>query len=215
MAMHSSLRKLLEHSTASLVSAYAGLPAEMSQLAGQRSGELDEMLRARNGLFALEGALHVFPVGDNAAPYDLSSWNLPDAWKVAYQDSAVEGALFFGEDVFGGQFAIVDDAVAVFDPETGEFEQVAQSLGGWAKWFVADRNANSGYPVAHAWQQQHGALPPGYRLVPKRPFVMGGEYVAENVAAMEQVAAMNYYANLAVQIRNVPDGGAIELAIED
>ena len=38
------------------------------------------------------------------------------------------GALFFAEDVFGGQFCLRSDGVYTFDPETGDFDKLASSI---------------------------------------------------------------------------------------
>jgi hypothetical protein len=48
------------------------------------------------------------------------------------------GLFFFAEDVFGGQFAVTDDRVVTFDPETGVIVEIASSLEGWANVLLAD-----------------------------------------------------------------------------
>ena len=87
-----------------------------------------------------------------------------------------EGLLFFAEDAFGGQFALRDEHVVTFDPETGEAQALASSIEDWADQLLADFEFLTGQPLAHDWQARNGALPPGERLVPKVPFVLGGEY---------------------------------------
>ncbi|WP_068685569.1 hypothetical protein [Variovorax sp. WDL1] len=43
-----------------------------------------------------------------------------------------DGFIFFAEDIFGVQFAIKDDVVVSFDPESGEAEEIAGSIEEWA-----------------------------------------------------------------------------------
>ena len=45
--------------------------------------------------------------------------------------------------------------------------------------------------------------------MPKKPFVLGGEYRIENLYLLNAVKAMHLRANLAVQIKNLPDGTSL------
>jgi hypothetical protein len=49
--------------------------------------------------------------------------------------------------------------------------------------------------------------------MPKIPFVMGGEYNIENLWAGDAVQGMRFKGDMALQIRDVPDGGAVKLNI--
>ena len=53
----------------------------------------------------------------------------------------------------------------------------------------------------------------GYRLIPKRPFVVGGEFTWENMMAMPELQGMQYRANIANPIKDLPDGTDIEFLI--
>jgi hypothetical protein len=59
------------------------------------------------------------------------------------------------------------------------------------------------------WQAAHGALAPRKRLMPKTPFVCGGSFALDNLVAMEAAEAMRYRGELALQIRDLPDGAQI------
>ena len=82
---------------------------------GRIGDDLAEMLKQRNGFFAYESALLVRPLRNDGNPCGLLEWNEPGRWRFEYSDSLAD-ALFFAEDVFGGQYCIHRDAVCTFDP---------------------------------------------------------------------------------------------------
>ncbi|MCC5953162.1 MAG: SMI1/KNR4 family protein [Acidimicrobiia bacterium] len=169
------------------------------------------MLDHMNGFYAFESALHVFPSGTSDR-MSLELWNAPDLWRRDY-DVLTAGLVFFAEDVFGGQFALSDDGVGVFDPETGDVEAIAPDLSSWAAVVMGDYDLLTGYPIAHDWQVLHGPLVEGERLVPKLPFVTGGAFEVGNLYASDAVEGMRARAHLAIQIRDLPDGTQITYRI--
>lgn len=179
-----------------------------------RGRELMDLLRSRNGFFAFESALHVFPVGVDTQRMSLESWNSRELWRGEYAGLADSG-VFFAEDLFGNQFCLDNDQVGMFDAETGEVEILAPDLEGWAAALLERYDELTGFPLAHAWQQQQGVLPPGKRLVPKLPFVLQGKYELSNLALADSVAAMRARGNLARQIRDAPDGTRIQFSLID
>ena len=100
-----------------------------------------------------------------------------------------------------------------FNPESAAREEFANNLEEWAEKILADYSFETGYQLAHAWQEQNGQLPEGHRLIPKIPFIMGGEYEVDNLFALEAVKAMRYRADIWKQIRDVPDGTPIQLKV--
>ena len=169
------------------------------------------MLGRVNGFYAFESALHVFPSGTTEA-MSLELWNDPDLWRRDYDD-LTDGLVFFAEDVFGGQFVLGDAGVGTFDPETGDVEVIAGDLTSWAAAVLGDYEMLTGYPIAHEWQVRHGALVEGQRLVPKQPFVTGGAFDVDNLYAADAIEGMRARGNLAVQIRDLPDGAKISYRI--
>jgi hypothetical protein len=53
------------------------------------------------------------------------------------------------------------------------------------------------------------------RLIPKQPFVVGGDFKLDNLSAIEAERGMLLRANLATQIRDLPDGTKITFKITD
>ena len=174
--------------------------------------QLLEMLYKRNGFYALESALHVFPTHSSKDEIGICEWNENTLWRSAYKGFA-DGCLFFAEDIFGGQFCIKDSKIYIFDPETGLLDYLADDIESWAKLVINDYEVLTGYSLAHKWQKQYGLLPAGKRLLPKVPFVMGGEFVLDNLYLVDAVEGMKFRANIACQIKDLPDGSQVRFNI--
>ncbi len=181
---------------------------------GDCGAELARLLSSRNGFYAFESALLVRSSGNAPPPRDIAAWNARDAWLVQYDDLDLGPMLFFAEDVFGNQFAIASGRVVFFDPETGKSEEVAPTLEDWARIILDDYAYYTGYPVAHDWQMQNGPLRPGMRLMPRIPFVCGGEFRVSNFGPIEEREGMAFRASLARQMKDLPDGATINFKIE-
>ncbi len=176
--------------------------------------DLINLLNKRNGFYGFESALHVFPVETVGEEIGVIAWNDNRLWIDCYDDLA-RNAIFFAEDVFGGQFCIKDDGIYTFDPETGSFDYLAPDINEWCKKILEDYEVLTGYPLTNAWQKIHGPIPPGHRLVPKMPFVVGGEYEPDNLYLEKSTVAMKARASIALQIKDIPDGSNIQLKLID
>ncbi|KGC03820.1 MULTISPECIES: SMI1/KNR4 family protein [Burkholderia] len=208
------LEKLIGIGGASLSSTMPSVDEAFLSVIGEVPRDLLALLEKKNGFYAFESALHVFPSQSIGDEIGLVEWNASDLWIEEYQGMGAE-AVFFAEDIFGGQFCMRADGVYLFDPETANFEHLSHDLEGWAKLILDDYEYRTGYPLAHEWQQSGGKLMPGMRLVPKTPFVVGGHFAVENLCAMNAVKAMQLRASLAVQIKELPDGTPIRWKLED
>lgn len=67
----------------------------------------------------------------------------------------------------------------------------------------------------HKWQATNGRVLEGQRLAPAIPFILGGEFSVDNLRAQQSVTAMRYRGSIAVQIRDLPDGGTVKLGIDN
>lgn len=95
------IEELLSISSAPLAGAQAGPPRFLE--AHQLGAQLFHMLQMKNGFYAFENALHVFPI--TADPNDgLEGWNAESLWRSEYHDLARE-LVCFAEDAFQDQFA--------------------------------------------------------------------------------------------------------------
>lgn len=175
-------------------------------VAGAVIAELRALLRQKNGFYSFESALHVFPSGAGAP--SLEGWNVA-SWRRHY--SLPDGVLFFAQDLFGGQFAVMSTGVARFNPETGEVAPHSRTLSDWARRLLGDYNFETGWELAHEWQLQNGPLLPGHRLLPRVPFVLGGEYEPENLLAVAADVAMENWGRLYDQLSGVPEGTEVSV----
>ncbi len=209
-----ALTKLLSIAGPAIGDATGEWSAALSRPAEPLVAELKSLLAAKNGFYVFESALHVFP--DRATPpeHGLEVWNSAELWRSSYGELA-DGCLFFAEDTFGVQFCIAGGRISTFDPETGERESITASVAEWAAVLLDDYQVLTGFPVAHEWQVQNGPLPPGKRLVPKKPFVLGGEFSLDNLYLLDAVTGMRVRGDLVRQIKTLPDGAQVRFEIID
>lgn len=205
------VEKLLSVDTKTICHNQPILNASYTMFGDSSVNELQKLLEKKNGIYAFESALHIFP-SNCSNEIDLETWNRPDCWKEEY-DADLEEYLFFAEDAFGGQFAISNNVIFRFDPETGELEHFANSIEEWASKILEDYDFETGYSLASEWQKINRPLKKGERLLPKIPFVLGGEYNIENLYASDAVEGMRFRASIARQIRDLPDGAQVKLEI--
>lgn len=212
--MSSNLDKLLSSACSSLSENAPFLSEQLLGLAGSLSDDLLSMLCKRNGFYALESALHVFPSHSDQQEVGLDKWNDDALWRNEYQ-GMTDGCLFFAEDIFGGQFCIRENKIYTFDPETGALDHLADDIEGWAKEIISDYEVLTGYSLAHQWQEHNGQIPANKRLLPKVPFVAGGEFALDNLYLNDAVEGMKFRAEIANQIKDLPDGAQIQFNAVD
>jgi hypothetical protein len=178
---------------------------------------LARFLAVKNGFYAFESALHVFPASGVISKREITveEWNRPSLWRGSYGRCVDVDHFFFAEDIFGGQFSLTKNGVYEMDPETGDIERVSEDLESWATKVLSHAERVTGHPVAHEWQSVHGPLAPGKRLVAKVPFVLGGEFAVSNLRVMDSVDGMTARGELAQQIVGLPDGAPIKLTFDD
>lgn len=210
--MTTRVDQLLSNASSSPCSGLTRLGGALERLAGKQATHLQALLERRNGFYAFESALHVRGTCSVSGELGLDEWNSLGGWRSGYGELADE-CLFFGADLFGQQFCIHQEAVYRFDAETGGKEYFGASIEDWAGAILDDFEAQTGWPLAHEWQRQHGKLPQGTRLVPVTPFVLGGEFAVGNLRPVPSQEAMRFYADLAIQLRNVPDGAQVRLRV--
>ncbi len=181
---------------------------------GRLGKELLAMLTSKNGFYAFESALQIFPAAYYTQEMTLGRWNSHGLWRFEYE-SIADSKLFFAQEAFGNQFCIFQDQIWFFDAETGDLEFMADSMESWAEKILTDHGMKTGYPLMSGWQRANGRIQAGHRLMPKIPFVLGGEYALGNLYTLNAVSAMKSRGNLAKQIKDLPDGAKIQFKIID
>ncbi len=173
--------------------------------------DLQSLLRKHNGFLALENALWVF---SDESLLNLPGLNHPaiEEWTRLYPKTGGVGPAF-AVDAIGFPFFTSNQGILQMNLETGKFVRVAQDLEGWAARILKEYSRMTGWRLCHDWQDVHGALPLGHRLFPKMPFVGGGKEEVDNMAAMPITEVIGFYTDLAAQIRDMPEGGEIEIRL--
>jgi hypothetical protein len=211
-----SIEKLLSIASEAIgVTVVTDVSASIDQWRSKSFRQLLQMLSEKNGFFAFEGALHVFPWTDSADKENylgLQAWNEKTLWRDWYQ-GLTDGLFFFAEDAFGGQFAIRGNEIVSFDPESGDIDIIAPSFESWVSELLSNYAQLTGYPLAHSWQLINGPIPVGQRLLPKTPFILGGCYEENNLYAVDAVLGMRYRGELWEQLRDLPDGAQVRLRV--
>jgi hypothetical protein len=205
------IEKLISISTDALAPLPDAMPAFLAEW--MLAQELFAMLNLKNGFYTFESALHVFPVTPDPSS-GLEAWNADSVWRHEYKDLA-HGLLFFAEDVFQDQFCLSRQGVMRFDAETGKATCIADSIEAWADLILSDYSVQTGWKLAHDWQALHGPLPIGKRLMPKLPFILGGAYTLDNLYAGHPLEGMTFKGDLAMKIRDLPDGTKIKMRVKD
>ncbi|NAS22188.1 SMI1/KNR4 family protein [Herbidospora sp. NEAU-GS84] len=170
------------------------------------------LLSQKNGFYAFESALHIFPWGTDGKE-GAAFWNGDDLWIKEYGEP-VRDLTFFAEDAFGFQFALGKNGFWSFDPETAERELICRNIAEWASLIIEDFEFRTGFPVMHQWQQANGQLPAGRRLAPAVPFFLGGEFDARVMRMKDSVELLRFRADIYRQVKDLPDGAQIKLRIE-
>lgn len=172
------------------------------------------LLVLKNGFYAFESAVHVFPLGKKGGVMDIEQWNSENLWRHEYRGLA-DNLLFFAEDAFGYQFCAGKSGISMFNPEDASIRHIAGDIDGWAREVLDDYEELSAYPFARDWQRINGPLQEGRRLIFKIPLVLGGKTEMANVGDIDAVEAMRFRGDLWNQIKDVPPGASIELEITE
>jgi len=176
---------------------------------------LSQVLIDGCGRYVFDAALLIRPRSSSGSPLGIQQWNEPELWKRMLPDNDAANSVFFAEDVFGWQFALDEEGgVLRLDPERGVAEDYAESPDEWASRILADPAVEVGAGLASKWVNLHGPIQPGFRLAPRRPFVVGGEFAVPNLVATPDIESIRFRLDLARQIRDLPDGTQIEFRRE-
>lgn len=210
--MNKSLKKLLDISSASSSSICKDLDLSSFEISRELFDQLVYIYQKKNGFYAFENALHFFSCSDSDDEISVEQWNDRSLWLNSYAPLNLKG-FFFAEDIFGCQFCIKDSQIYSFDPEIGSFEYLAKDFEEWAGVILTNYRILTGYDIAHKWQMINGSLKKGCRLLPKLPFILGGEFLIENLYLSDSIKGMRSRAAIATQLIDIKDGEKIKIAV--
>ena len=118
---------------------------------------------------------------------------------------------FFACDIFGIQFCFRNRKIYSFDLESGKISFIANSFIDWIDLILNDSEFMTGEPYKRDFETKHGPVLLKQKILPIRPFVIGGEYKVENFIAYDFLDLINYNSQIAHQIYNLPDGTKVNI----
>ncbi len=138
------------------------------------------------------------------------AWLGPAAFQRLYPD-VTPGDIPFAEDPVGDQFLLRDGTVWKLEAETGDLDDLGLSLDGFLAAAEADPDGFLSLEPLLQFQAVGGKLEPGELLSVYPPFCTAQ---AANGVSLEAVPAADrraFLADFARQIRDLPDGGSVEI----
>lgn len=170
--------------------------------------DLVRILSGANGFILHDGALHVR--GASITP-DWHSLRValhgPTAFHTLYE-SVHTTDIPFAQDQFGDQFVFRDGRVFRLSSETGDVQPLANSLEEFFCRVAADIEGFLNASLGHGVQ-------PGQLLLAFPPFVSQESSAGTSLKALSAGEVIEFHADLARQIRDLPDGGRVEIKVVD
>jgi hypothetical protein len=192
---------------------FVGGPTEDAQLLEELPRELAMVLRHTNGFVATRGAFHLRGASFTPAWHSIRvAWRGPHALAERYR-TVHEADVPFAEDALGDQYLLREGEVWRLDAESDRMELSAPSLHYFLEAVSDDPVCflNLG-PLLEFWDQG-GHLEPGQLLSVHPPLLVNyeGNYSYRAVSTGDRLGAL---AAFAAQVRDLPDGAAIEIALQ-
>ncbi len=170
-----------------------------------------DYLRSYNGGYYFDNSLHLF--GLRAT----NKWN--DFVQMNALISNLYGDLLdisysFGEDIFGNLFGQSAEGCVMINIESGEIEHLAKNFEQWVTVLLDDVNYLTGHALTEELEvNEIEDLGNGFRLCPKYPFILGGDYLMDNLYLKFFSENLEYNSSIAHQIINTPEGKEVNLKI--
>ncbi len=166
------------------------------------------LLNETNGFILHFGVLHV------RGAVEAPDWHsLHEAWlgEQAFQslyDDVLPSDIPFAQDQLGDQFLLRDGKVVRLFAETGEIEPFANSLDA----FVAGLRGDIEEFLDVGFKRK---TEPGQLLHAYPPFCMEEAEKGVTLSAGPAIDVILFHADLAQDIRDVPEGGAVDMDSDD
>jgi hypothetical protein len=169
---------------------------------------LARILSEVNGFILHEGALHLRGASLEPAWHSIrAAWRGPQAFCNLY-DNILPSDVPFAQDQIGDQFLIRDDRVIRLFAETGEIEALTASIDDFFSRLTEDIEKFLNVGLSHTIQ-------PGQLLLAYPPFVCRESESGVSLKPVRADEVILFHADLARQIRNVPDGGQIRFKVTE
>lgn len=199
----------LEHVT------FTGPPLDDGHLLDRLPANLAGLLGQINGFIQFHGGLHV-----RGACHEPDWHSLRDAWdgEAAFwrlYPEVNQSDVPFAEDCMGDQFLLRDGVTHKLSAETGEIESLGIGLREFFEAVAADPVKFLSLQPLLQHQEDGGRLEPGQLLAASPPFCVEESADGVSLAAISTGERRRFLADLAAQLRDVPDGDQIEFRVVD
>ncbi|HEX4265833.1 MAG TPA: hypothetical protein VH597_15975 [Verrucomicrobiae bacterium] len=169
---------------------------------------LSRILADTNGFILHEGAVHVRGASLSPEWHSLrAAWRGQHAFCTLYEGIG-PADIPFAQDQFGDQFLIRDNVVLRLFAETGEVELLTETVEEFFCGLSADVEHFLNVGLTHPLQ-------PGELLLAYPPFVFQQSGATASLKPVRADEVILFHADLARQIRDVPDDGYVEFKIKD
>jgi hypothetical protein len=187
---------------------WQGKGVEDVELLSELPPDLMSILIQRNGFILHEGALHVRGASIVPEWHSLrTAWRGPKAFHILYEDVRPSD-IPFAQEQLGDQFLIREGKVVRLFAETGETEPLASSLDDFFARLSSDIEGFLNVGLSHKME-------PGRLLWAFPPFCFEESGAGASLAPLPASEVILLHADLAKQIRDVPDGGEVEFKLTD
>jgi hypothetical protein len=171
-------------------------------------GDLVRLLNDTNGFILHEGAVHVRGACGSPDWHSLrAAWRGERAFHLLY-DEVQPSDIPFAQDQLGDQFLIRDGVILRLAAETGDLKRIAANLEEFLRQAGRDPEGFLNVGLNHK-------LEPGQLLHAFPPFCFQDTGMEVSFRGLPADQVIQFHANLAKQIRDLPDGGQIELNVTD
>lgn len=169
---------------------------------------LVRVLSDTNGFILHEGAIHVRGASRTPEWHSLrAAWQGSSAFHTLYE-SVQATDIPFAQDLVGDQLLLRGGRVVRLFAETGEVQALVSSLEDFFTRLSEDIEGFLNVGLGHPMQ-------PGQLLLAFPPFVFQESGAGSSLKPVRAEEVILCHANLARQIRDIPDGGQVEVKVSD
>ncbi len=187
---------------------WKGESVEDVEILRELPADLVRVFSDTNGFILHEGAVHVRGACLTPEWHSLrAAWRGPKAFQILYDDVRPSD-IPFAQDQVGDQFFIRETVVVRLSAETGEIEPLADSL---QDFFSRVSSDIEGFLNVGLGQR----IQPGQLLHAYPPFCFRESGAGASLASLPASEVILFHADLARQIRDVPEGGQVEFKLTD
>lgn len=194
---------------------YVGPALDDKEMLAHLPDDLAGLLQQMNGFVQFSGGLHVRGACRAPAWHSLrNAWTGTDAIHRLYPAVRTDD-IPFAEDCMGDQFLLRAGQVRQLSAETGELEPMRMGLRKFFDEVEASPVEFLSMQPLLQFIEEGGGLKPGQLLQAWPPFFIKQSEHAVSLAAIPTLERRRFLADIAAQIRDVPDGDWIEFKFVD